>query len=244
MADKKGGPPDIEEIDLSVGFRRPAAKKTPARKPATKKVAKACPVKPAKKAPGKAVELHVVPDPEPEELAPLEEEPPQAPHPNDLDEEQRSRVGEVFDPALRAYQLRVASMPWDEVRQHCGFRTVSDAQEAVSTVQIRAVAELGATNRAIALQMSVARHEAVVHAWWAKATSKLDPNGAAIVSRELAQLDKVLRVGEIDAQAGQGGPRIVIAGNEEQYVAGLKELWAEQQKPKGLPPARNDTIDG
>lgn len=242
--------PGLTIIDLGA----PPATSTPKR-PAKK--AAASKTAPPKKKPGRSepamtvIDLDSRPKPEPEPV----DKPPLIPPedvPEHLDPKDGDRVtpnsalvGVVIDPPMTALKMKIKGKQWWEIAQLTGYKTGADVQKAVETVMARAAAEQGAYNRTIALALSVTRHEELMSAWWDMATEECEPAAALVVSRELAQLDKIQRVGEIDSQAGQHGPRIVIAGNEADYVKGLQDVYAQQNAPHGeLPPGRGETIDG
>lgn len=239
--------PGLTIIDLDDEFepiKPPPARR--ARKPAAKKSAKK-PTEPA----GDMTVVDIADDPPPAKPAPPPLIPPED-VPDYLDPRDGERVqpdavlvGTVIDPPMMAYRLLVSGLSWFEIAAQTGYETGADAQRAVEVLMMRAAAEQGPSNRALALRLSVARHEALMQPWWDKATRGHDLGAAAVVSRELAALDKVQRIGEMDAQSGQHGPRIVIAGTEADYVRGLQEVFAQQNAPKGeLPPGRGETIDG
>lgn len=138
--------------------------------------------------------------------------------------------GEILDPAYEAYILRRNCVPWREVARRCGFRTDNDAWVAVHQLLQRAAGELAPARRAAALEMSIDRHEAIVGAFWDAATLERDPHAAAIISRELAALDRVQRLGEKDTDAGVGGRTIVVAGTPEEYVLKLQQIAAGERK--------------
>lgn len=242
----------MAEAELTIIDLDAPAKKAPKKRPAKK--AKAAPKKAQPNKTAQAEDGLTIVDLDPEPGPSVEPGPDVVFGPDDVPPGLRAEdgqhvnpraalVGVVIDPPMEAWRLQRRGKPWFEIAELTGYPTGADAQTAVESLHRRAAAEQGPANRAMALQLAVARHERVLDIYWDKMEA-FDLGAAAVISRELAQLDKVQRVGEIDAQAGQHGPRIVIAGNEADYVAGLMEVFAEQHAPKALPPARNETIDG
>lgn len=234
MAEEPG--PTI--IDLDVQFEPATPKKTRA-----KRAPKAKPEPPPEV-------VDVDPEPPTKPLPPPLIPPDEVPEGMDPRNAEHVRpnpalTGTVIDPPWEAYKLLLSGRSWHEIAAETGYRTGMDAQRAVEAWMAHAAAEEAPYNRSMALKLSVARHERFLAEWWDKGTVQHDANAGRLVLMALKEIATELRVGEIDAQAGQGGPRIVIAGTEEDYVRGLQGVFAQQNKPHGeLPPGRNETIDG
>lgn len=170
--------------------KRLPAKKAPAKTP-VKSVAKKAP---AKKTPAKpARNPRAIPAPSAEKLNPL-----RLVGPIELTETQLLELAaalpgmleqEVFDPALKAYQLRLAAVPLHEVAARTGYNSPEACSQAiVNHLQVAAL-QRGEAMAQFALQIELDRLDALAAAFHDRATGG-DVDAAKILLSISAQRGK------------------------------------------------------
>lgn len=134
---------------------------------------------------------------------------------------------EVVDPGYDGHMLRVAGIPWAEVARRIGSPTPVAAVRAVSSYLQKAAAAQSAQQQQEALQTQLDRYEAILAAWWARATSGQDEKAAGIVLKTLQLMDRVLRLDDSDIILTK--ETLVISANPELYIKQLQDVVAERK---------------
>jgi len=145
----------------------------------------------------------------------------------------------VSEPGMREHELRLQGKSWVQIAQATGLETARAAQFSRERYLQRAGLELAQEKRAEALQLEIERLDTLQAAYWTAAiTGLIDPEypgiellpdvkAAEVVLKIIALRAKMLGLDETDQTAV--GPRtVVITGNTDQYIAGLKDLIAQE----------------
>lgn len=130
---------------------------------------------------------------------------------------------EVINMAAQAHLLRLRGKSWPEIAVACDYANASNAQNAVHRMLLRAATELDNRKRAAQLVLEMERLDKLQDAYWDAA---MDGNlfAAQFVLRVIEYRVRMLRLGEPDVAAAAPAAALVIAGSQEQYVAGLRKV--------------------
>jgi hypothetical protein len=130
---------------------------------------------------------------------------------------------EVFDPAREAHRLRVEGLPWSDIAISTGYSSAAVCQMAVTAYLQKAAVRRTPEQQQAALQLELDRLDALQRGCWPAATQG-EVKSAQLALKIIVERAKLLGLGEIseDTQA----QTIVIGGDSEQYIAGLKLLIA------------------
>jgi len=77
------------------------------------------------------------------------------------------------------------------------------------------------------LQTQIERYEAVLSAWWDRATTGHDEKAANVVLRTLERLDKVLRLDKGEHAVSQ--ETLVVSADPEAYAKQLQQVVEERE---------------
>lgn len=132
-------------------------------------------------------------------------------------------TSEVFNPAVEAHRLRLQGMGWADIAGICGYRTTQNCQTAVQRMLLQAGKELDARRRAQLLMLEVQRLDAIQHAYWDAAIGG-NIFAAQLILKIVEQRVKLLRLAEPEVANAVPQAALVIAGDQEQYVAGLRKV--------------------
>lgn len=143
-------------------------------------------------------------------------------------------VGAVIavEPAHEAYLARLSGLPWRAVARKVGYVSATTARLAVKNYLERAAFDRSEDERREALELAIERSEAVLAAWWGKATEGHDKDAAALVLRTLDQLSRLQRLESQDA--APAARTIVIAGSPEEYAAQLRQVLERRKAAKAI----------
>jgi hypothetical protein len=129
---------------------------------------------------------------------------------------------EVFDPAYEAHCQRVAGRSWREVAEATGYPNELACRAAVTTYLTRAASALNKEQQAERLAVELDRLDAVQKAFWS-ATMMGDEKAATVVLNVIRTRSKLLGLETKENEAAVTRT-VLIAGNTEEYVAGLRAL--------------------
>lgn len=148
---------------------------------------------------------------------------------------------EIFDPADKAHQMRLAGKAWGEVARECGYPTTANAVAAVSAYLQRAALERASITRELALEEELARLDEQYAAFHGLAVTGRDVQAGRLllsISKERSELLKLKQT------TGEGGARTIIitAGAEmadelRQLVLGSEAVAPGPAAPGPTPPA-------
>lgn len=194
------------------GLTPPPRKRAPRKAPAKKA--------PAKKATPKAQRhLHTVED---EPVADISTLPPQDAAGTAV------ALVEVLDPAVEAHKMRLAGSSWADAAEANGYASVHSAVVAVNTMLSRAAQEVSRHAREHALLMQRERYDAILRAWYPKATNPITPDkdAAVLVIQALRDISKLERLDQPTEDTSAG--RVVVYGSREEYLASLQAAVVAQ----------------
>lgn len=126
------------------------------------------------------------------------------------------------DRAADAHRLHIAGQDWSSIAELTGYADARVCAQAVKIWLQKAAVEQGPDHRKHALDLELARLDALQAAWWSLALDG-DVKAAGLVLKILAMRCKILGLnGDADLVAQ---PRaLVISGSPEQYCEQLKAI--------------------
>ena len=136
----------------------------------------------------------------------------------------RTAHATVVQKQERAIALYGAGSSYDEIAEQLGYANRGSAWKAVDR-GLRAQRDLRADEY---LQTQIDRYEAVLAAWWEKATTGHDEKAANIVLRALERLDRVLRLTEGEHAVSQ--ETLVVSADPEAYARQLQQVVLEREQ--------------
>lgn len=134
---------------------------------------------------------------------------------------------EVFDPAYEAHRRRVGGMSWREVAENTGYPSEDACRLGVQAYLSKAAAQLNREQQAERLAVELDRLDALQAGFWAAAMLG-DEKAAMVVLNVIRTRAKLLGLETKDTEAA-AVKTIVIAGSQEEYVAGLKAVVEASQ---------------
>lgn len=137
-------------------------------------------------------------------------------------EDEPSEV-DAFEPAHRAHELRLAGLPWREVAIHSGYKSMLSAKMAVTAYLQRAAILAGEDQAKEALATEIERLDALHNAWWRDALNG-DEKAAMVILRISQQRVKIYELLFADKDTSAGPRTVVISGDTEEYIAGLRAI--------------------
>ncbi len=123
-----------------------------------------------------------------------------------------------------AISLHNEGLSYEDVADELGFAGRGSAWKAVDH-GLRAERDERANDY---LQTQVDRYEAILAAWWEKATRGHDAKAALVGLRALERLDKVLGLGHGEHSSPQ--ETMVISADPEAYVRQLQQVVEEREQ--------------
>ena len=124
---------------------------------------------------------------------------------------------------MRAVSLYGEGCSYDGIAEQLGYANRGSAWKAVDR-GLRAERDLRADEY---LVTQITRYEAVLAAWWEKATTGHDEKAANVVLRALERLDKVLRLDKGEHAVSQ--ETLVISADPEAYAKQLQQVVEERE---------------
>jgi hypothetical protein len=133
-------------------------------------------------------------------------------------------VGEaVFDPADEAHRLRIDGIPWSDIAISTGYASAAVCQMAVTAFLQKAAVRRTPEQQHAALQLEVDRLDTLQRGCWQAATTG-EVKSAQLALKIIVERAKLLGLDRVPEDAQP--QTIVIAGSEEEYIAGLKQVIA------------------
>jgi hypothetical protein len=129
----------------------------------------------------------------------------------------------AHDRAYDAHQLRLAGADWAEVATRVGYADGRVASLAVTAYLQKIAVELAPDHRRDALQRELDRLDMLQFAYWQAALSG-DDKAANIVLKVIDRRCTLFGLDRPDDVLAVAPRTIVISGNTEEYVAGLKAM--------------------
>src|SRR5664279_5059023 len=136
----------------------------------------------------------------------------------------RTAHATVLENQVRAISLYGEGCGYDEIAKQLGYANRGSAWKAVDR-GLRVQRDLRADDY---LQTQICRYEAVLAAWWDRATTGHDEKAANVVLRALERLDKVLRLDKGEHAASQ--ETLVISADPEAYARQLQQVVEEREQ--------------
>jgi hypothetical protein len=133
----------------------------------------------------------------------------------------------THDRAYDAHQLRLTGLDWPEIAQRTGYLDGRIASMAVTAFLQKTAAEQSHDHRRHALHLELARLDQVQSAFYPAAMAG-DIAAANVVLKVIKCRCAIMGFDKIDDDLTGTARTIVIVGNSEQYIAGLKALIGEE----------------
>lgn len=135
----------------------------------------------------------------------------------------------TFDPAYEAHRLRLTGMNWREVAKLTGYGSEASAKVAV-TAYIQRAAMLQSEEQArVALATELERMDALTESWWGE--GQRDEKAANVLLRISAQRTRLYEMLFASKEATSSPRTIVITGDSEDYIAGLRAIVEGDSHP-------------
>ena len=137
---------------------------------------------------------------------------------------------DVFQPAVRAHELRLRGMSWPRIALEVGYESAGGIRLAVEAMLQQAATALAKDQRAAALELELERLDVVLDSFWDKMTGG-DVAAAGVVLRTLDQ--RARRLGVLDGLVSQAGHTraVVISAMPGAYETQLQE-WIDRKGAK------------
>jgi hypothetical protein len=130
---------------------------------------------------------------------------------------------EAFDPAHEAHRLRVDGIAWSDIALATGYSSAAVCQMAVTAYLQKAAVRRTPEQQQAALQVELDRLDALQRGCWPAATTG-DVKSAQLALKIIVERAKLLGLDRISEDAQPS--TLVIAGSEQEYIAGLKQVIA------------------